>query len=78
MNAPRAQRLLPITPIDIAALPGLRTALWDRHDSVIPAEELLHLYEERRFYIDQNAMDASEQALLQRLVDDLGNGVFLD
>ena len=78
MNAPRAQRLLPITPIDIAALPGLRTALWDRHDSVIPAEELLHLYEERRFYIDQNAMDASEQALLQRLVDDLGNGVFID
>lgn len=78
MNAPQTQRLQPTTPIDVAALPGLRAALWDRHDRVIPAEELLHLYEDRWFYIDRNAMDASEEALLERLVNEVGNGVFLD
>jgi hypothetical protein len=78
MTAPRAQRLQPTTPINIAALPGLQAALWDRHDRVIPAEELLHLYEDRWFYIDRQAMDAGEQALLERLINELGNGVFLD
>jgi hypothetical protein len=78
VNIPQTQRLQPTTPIDIAALPGLRSALWDRHTTVMPAEELLHLYENRWFYIDRQAMDAAEEALLERLVNELGNGVFLD
>lgn len=77
MTAPQTQRLLPTTPIDVAALPGLRAALWDRHDRVMLAEDLLHLYEDRWFYIDRNAMDVGEEALLERLVNEVGNGAFL-
>lgn len=78
MNGFPHARLQPGTPIDIVPLRGLQAALWDRHDTVMPAVDLLHLYEQRWFYIDRSAMDAAETALLERLVNEVGNGVFLD
>lgn len=74
----QTHRLLPTTPIDITVLPGLRAALWDRHDTVICAGELLRLYEERWDYIDPAQIDSQEAALLDQLVRQVGNGVFLD
>lgn len=65
------------TPIEIGGLPALRAALWDRHDTVMTAAALLHLYEDRWSYIDPTEMDANEAALLEQLVRDVGNGVFL-
>lgn len=71
-------RLQPDTLVDIDELPALRAALWDRHDTTLSADALLHLYEERWSYIDPAHMDARERTLLDRLVRDVGNGVFLD
>lgn len=70
--------LHPAALIEIGGLPALRAALWDRHDTVLTAQALLHLYEERWSYIDPARMSAPERALLDRLVRDVGNGVFLD
>lgn len=70
--------LEPTTLIDTTPLRGLRFALWDHHVPLIPARNLLYLYETRWVYVDEEAMDAHEVALLQRLIKDLGNGVFLN
>ena len=65
------------TPIDIRALPALQAALWDRHDTVMTPEDLLHLYEDRWRYINPAEMDDHEKALFDRLVAEIGKGVFL-
>lgn len=65
------------TPIDTRDLPALQAALWDRHDTIMTAEDVFHLYEDRWRYIDQAEMDANEKALFERLVVDIGKGVFL-
>jgi len=72
-----ALRLQPSTPIDVTGLGALQAALWDRRDKLIPAQEVLYTYETRWDYIDADEMDAYEADLLKRLVEDLGNGVFL-
>jgi hypothetical protein len=77
VNATLPPRLEPTTPIDTAALGGLRSAMWDLHEPVLPAQTVLYLYETRWDYVDQGAIAADEAALLRRLVDELGNGVFL-
>lgn len=71
-------RLQADTLVAIDELPALGAALWDRHDTTMAAAALLHLYEERWRYIDSVHMDTRERALLDRLVRDVGNGVFLD
>lgn len=67
----------PDTLIDIRKLPALQAAIWDRHDTVMTAEDLLHIYEDRWHYIDPAQMDAHEKALFDRLVAGIGKGVFL-
>lgn len=77
MHVPLTHPLQPSSPIDLVGLPALHAALWHRHDTVMPAIELLHLHEDRWTYIDPSEMDAGEVALLERLVTELGNGVLL-
>lgn len=67
----------PTTRIDVTGLPALQAVLWDRHGAELPAETVLHLYEDRWAYIEPAEMNAGETALLNRLVQELGNGVFL-
>jgi hypothetical protein len=78
MGAVYSERLLSTTPVEIDGLRALRAALWDRYDRVMPAQALLNLYEDRWAYIDIEQMDARESALLDQLIRDVGNGVFLD
>ena len=74
---PTAMAINADTPIDISECTELRSALWDRGDTVMPAEELLHVYEDRWHYLEPERMGEHERRLLDALVRDVGNGVFL-
>lgn len=63
--------------INVARLPGIRGALWDLAVQELPAEDLLHLYEDRWRYVDEEKMSHHERQLLDDLIESIGRGVFL-
>lgn len=62
--------------IVIGEFSQLRLIAWNRHPSdVITAEEALDLYERNWRFVDENAMEPRERAMLDRLTREYGNGV---
>lgn len=51
--------------------------LWDFHNQKIPAKLAFEMYERRWGFIDDKHMDQNERRLLQQLIDEYGNGVFM-
>ena len=64
------------TRIDM--LPQLRQICWNRRtDDTVTDEDALALYERNWALVDLDAMDESERAFLNRLVDTVGHGLLL-
>lgn len=62
--------------IAIVNYPQLRLIAWNRHDDdLIDDEEALALYEANWRFVEPEQMAESERILLQRLVQQCGNGV---
>ena len=60
----------------IGDFPQLRLIAWNRNpQDAITGEEALALYERNWRFVDQNAMQAHERAMLDGLIRDYGNGV---
>ncbi|WP_443114068.1 hypothetical protein [Herbaspirillum seropedicae] len=62
--------------IVIGELPQLRLIAWNRdpHDA-ITGEEAFDLYERNWRFVDQDALEPRERALLDRLVRQYGHGI---
>ena len=64
--------------IKIDRYPQLRFLCWFRDTSgTISEPEALSLYERQWRHVDTSKLDDDERALIDRLVRDHGNGVFL-
>lgn len=64
--------------VHIKRYPQLKGLCWNRDaDAVIGGAEALALYERNWRFVDREALDEEEQALLNRLVARYGNGTFL-
>lgn len=62
--------------IALANYPQLRLIAWNRRDSdLIDEREALALYETNWRFVEPDNMEATEKALLQRLIDQYGGGV---
>lgn len=57
--------------------PQLNQILWDNHAKLIEPERALQAYESRWRYIDEQDFLADEKKLLQQLIAEYGNGLFL-
>ncbi|MFO0588419.1 MAG: hypothetical protein U0441_12795 [Polyangiaceae bacterium] len=64
--------------ISIDDFPQLALIAWNRKVRTLSEAEALALYEANRQWVDRSLMDERERALLERLVTELGHGVFLD
>lgn len=62
--------------IDIEAWPALKDLAWNRADRYIAAPEALALYERNWRFVDPALLEARERALIERLKDRYGAGVF--
>ncbi|WP_180937557.1 hypothetical protein [Herbaspirillum seropedicae] len=62
--------------IVIGELPQLRLIAWNRdpHDAITD-EEAFDLYERNWRFVDQDALEPRERALLDRLVQQYGHGI---
>jgi len=67
-----------IPGIRIADYPQLSLITWSLPDKevLIPEDLVLGLYERNWRYVDENALSSDEHALIDRLIDKYGNGVF--
>ncbi len=63
--------------ISIDAHPQLARIAWNRKVRSIEEHEAFALYESNRQWVDRDAMDAGERALLDGLVARYGKGVWL-
>lgn len=63
--------------ISIDDYPQLALIAWNRKVREITEEEALALYEANRQWVDRALMDDRERSFLDRLVTELGRGVFL-
>lgn len=63
--------------ITIDDYPQLALLAWNRKVREITEEEALALYEANRQWVDRSLMGPRELSLLDRLVVELGRGVFL-
>lgn len=63
--------------ISIDDYPQLALIAWNRKVRTLSEVEALALYEANRQWVDQSLMDERERALLDRLVVEHGQGVFL-
>lgn len=70
------ERLVDEHLVDIDAWPALRDLAWNRATRVIPAREALSIYERNWRFVDPARLTAEEQALIERLKDTFGGGVF--
>ena len=62
--------------IRIGDYPELKLIAWSRRpDDWIDEEEALSLYEANWRFVEPERMNATEKALLARLINDYGNGV---
>lgn len=64
--------------ISIDDYPQLALLAWNRKVREITEEEALALYETNRQWVDRSLMNPRELSLLDRLVAELGRGVFHD
>jgi hypothetical protein len=63
--------------LHIAEYPQLRLIAWNRQDDdFIEEGEALALYERNWRYVDQTQLSLKERQLIDRLVNQYGNGVF--
>lgn len=63
--------------IEHARYPLLSFLAWNRATPTLTPEEALWLYESARGQVDPSQMDAHERELFERLVREIGRGVFL-
>lgn len=63
--------------IDRTRYPALDDILWDVQTRYIPAKDALMYYEKRWRHVAVNALSVREQALIEELTMEFGNGVFL-
>ena len=68
--------MLDETVLDLDAWPVLRELAWSGERRLIPARDALALYERNWRHVDVAAMGPEERALLARLVQRHGGGVF--
>ena len=61
--------------LDINQWPMLKDLAWNRHDSWLPAEEALRIYERNWRFVDVDKLDNEEAELIHRLQEHYGNGV---
>ena len=59
--------------VRLADYPQLRDLAWNRGDEFIPAKEAFQLYERNWRFLDLDALDDRERALIERLTAELGN-----
>ncbi len=62
--------------IAIDDYPQLALLAWNRKVRTITDEDALALYESNRQWVDRALMDARELGLLDRLIQEIGKGVF--
>lgn len=62
--------------IAIDDYPQLALISWNRKDRRITDEEALALYEANRQWVDRALMDDREIELLERLIQEIGKGVW--
>jgi hypothetical protein len=74
--ARQMDRLLDDVVLDMERWPRLRELAWNRKDRWIPADEALSLYERNWRFIEGEALDPEEAALIERLKARYGSGVF--
>ncbi len=56
--------------------PQLALIAWNRKERTVSPEEAFGLYEANPQWIDQNTLEEHERALLQKLIQDHGKGVW--
>ena len=61
--------------IILADFPELKAIAWSRGAEQIEDREALSLYEANWRHVDKNKLSRSELALIDRLVNDYGNGI---
>ena len=59
----------------LADFPQLKLIAWNRHDDFVEEDEALALYERNWRYVDTETLNPQEQQLIDRLVQQYGNGV---
>ena len=69
-------RFLDEMVIDIEAWPALKELAWNRADRFIAAQDALALYERNWRFVDPEVLEDPEKALIERLKDRHGAGVF--
>jgi hypothetical protein len=63
-------------PLHITEYPQLRLIAWSRaDDDIIEEDEALALYERNWRYVDRARLTDKEQRLIDRLVEQYGNGI---
>jgi len=62
--------------IKIADYPELSALAWNRAGATITPEEALGLYRANWRFVSEERMPEHERALLRRLIDEYGGGVF--
>lgn len=63
--------------IDRRQYPELNNLLWDLHGIQVEPKVAFDMYEKRWRYVDHKQITPKEKALVQRLTNEFGNGVFL-
>jgi len=66
-----------LPPIDRTLYPELDLILWDTAERVVSANDAFSAYEKRWRYVDQARLIPRERALIDDLIRDLGDGLFL-
>lgn len=67
-----------VTMLHIDDYPQLNAIAWNRlGNRMISEQDALALYERNWLYVDVPALEAREKALIDRLVNEYGKGVFL-
>lgn len=57
--------------------PALNQILWDTSAQFIEPKNALHCYEKRWRFINKDELTIKEQQLIQQLIKEVGNGLFL-
>lgn len=63
--------------IDRRQYPELNTIMWDMHCEQVEPKVAFDLYERRWRYIDTTRLTEDERALVLRLTNEFGNGIFM-
>lgn len=66
-----------LPPIDRKLYPELDLILWDTVERFVSASDAFSAYEKRWRYVDQTRLIPRERTLIDDLIRDLGNGLFL-